>query len=56
MKTKYGFEKMEIGDVRVFKIDAWAKVRLAAHFAGKRSGMKFRTEKKIKTVIVTRID
>ncbi len=53
--TKYGLSEIEIGKSKLFPIAIYDKIRLAAHFTGKRHGWKFSTKKLDKTVRVTRI-
>ena len=52
--NKYGLSSMEVGDYKVFNIDLHDKIRMSAHFTGKRHDRIYRTEKKVKKVYVFR--
>lgn len=53
--NKYYLSEMSVGDTKVFPIALYDKIRMAAHFTGKRHGWKFSTKKTKKMVKVKRV-
>lgn len=53
--NKYYLSSLEIGKSKMFSIDLYDKIRMSAHFTGKRHGREFVTKKLTKKVKVTRI-
>jgi len=53
--NKYYLSSMAVGDVKIFSLDLYDKIRMASHFTGKRHNRKYTTKKTKKTVRVTRI-
>lgn len=43
--SKYNLSSMKVGEKKSFDLDLSSKIRLAAHFTGKRYGWKFTTRK-----------
>jgi len=56
MASKYNLSEMKVGDVKSFSLAIYDKIRLSAHFTGKRYGWKFKTKKYPKTVKVFRTE
>jgi len=54
MPSKYGLSSMEVGEKKTFPLELHDKIRLSAHFTGKRYGRVYRTEKKGKKIFVFR--
>lgn len=54
MPSKYGLSSMKVGDKKSFSVELHDKIRLSAHFTGRRHGRTYRTEKKGKKIFVFR--
>lgn len=52
--SKYGLASMKIGQKKSFALELWDRVRLSAHFTGKRYERIYRTEKKGEKIFVIR--
>jgi hypothetical protein len=53
-RSKYGLAAMNVGDEKSFPLKLWDKIRLSAHFVGKRHERVYRTQKVGKKIFVFR--
>lgn len=53
--SKYNLSQMEVDQKKSFPVELESKIRLAAHFTGKRHGFTFVTRKMGKKITVFRV-
>jgi hypothetical protein len=55
MPNKYNLDKIKPGKSKYFPLDIYDKIRMACHFAGKRHGCTYTTQKMTDKIKVTRV-